>query len=761
MDPNQLLPIKVVFPRPEDFRAPPPGGGAAKIFGPVDAAVRATFATEVRDVARHFDRAFQAPQKLPAVAKVTLKPEAVAKSHRPTELFNPDTCPIIGGNKLGELYVSVEPRGLDRLAQQIEKGTSKHVEANISTLKAIKPYDKQDVFGGSTLEEFQQKIARDQRPLRVRLFRYHSPALDAQVDALFEEVARDCGIGDLARLDYAEGLRLYRVRDPSPERVATLANFVGLQSLSVFPAYRIVRTTSRTLGNITAVDFPAPEPGREYPLVGLIDSGTDPDNPLLQAWVANRLDLHPRDRQDNGHGSFVAGLIAHGRRLNHNDERFPSVSSRIVDVVAFDKDGEITEDDLLVAIDSGLQRFPEVKVWNLSLGSSDPCGDDSFSEFGTALDERAERNGVLFVVAAGNYNVQPLRAWPPQGGIGEADRICPPADAMRALTVGSVAHLETAGTCVRSGEPSPFSRRGPGPAYVIKPELTFYGGNCDATGQYVQAGIVSIDGHGHKAENIGTSFANPLASSLAANVEAELRTPSTPNPRPLVKALMLHGAFLRNAPLETPRINYAGLGCPPDLSQIINCRQSAATVILQVPVRTKPDFGKRPFPMPPCLFHPTSGLQCEVFMTLMYEPPLDRKFGIEYCRCNVNASLGTLGINPKTGKEDYNREVLPVPKELSDAYEEELIKHGYKWSPLKLYYRKFSRGPQGKLWRLTLEMLNRSDHESDDEQEVVVIVTLVGKTNNMPVYDELVREMDRLGWGAQDLQVRSRLRTQY
>jgi serine protease AprX len=431
-----------------------------------------------------------------------------------------------------------------------------------------------------------------------------------------------------------------------------------------------------------------------------------------------------------------------------------------VDVVAFDKEGEVSEDELLVAIDSGLERFPEVKVWNLSLGSSDPCGDDSFSEFGTALDERAERRGVLFVIAAGNYSRAPFRTWPPQDGIGEADRICPPADSMRGLTVGSVAHLETASTCVRLGDPSPFSRRGPGPAYVMKPELAFYGGNYDPRGQYVQAGVVSIDGHGHRAENIGTSFANPLASTLAANVEAELRTPSMPRPRPLVKALMVHGAFLRNSPLDVPRFNYTGLGCPPDIAQIINCRQSAATVIFQVPVRAKPDFGKRPFPLPPCLFEPGVGLQCEIFMTLMYEPPLDRNFGVEYCRLNVNATLGTVDIDRKIGKEKYNREVGPVPKDLSDGYEEELIKHGYKWSPLKLYHRKFSRGPQGKYWRLTLDVLHRSDFESDDEQEVVLIVTIRGRRANMPVYDELVREMDRLGWGAQDLQVRSRLRMQ-
>jgi subtilisin family serine protease len=54
-----------------------------------------------------------------------------------------------------------------------------------------------------------------------------------------------------------------------------------------------------------------------YPLVGVIDSGTDPNNMLLRPWVAIRdEDDVPAVDQDNNHGSFVAGLIANGRTLN-------------------------------------------------------------------------------------------------------------------------------------------------------------------------------------------------------------------------------------------------------------------------------------------------------------------------------------------------------------------------------------------------------------------------------------------------------------
>ena len=94
------------------------------------------------------------------------------------------------------------------------------------------------------------------------------------------------------------------------------------------------------------------------------------------------------------------------------------------------------------------------------------------------------------------------------------------------------------------------------------------------------------------------------------------------------------------------------------------------------------------------------------------------------------------------------------------AYEKNLVRYGYKWSPLKLYYRKFSRGPSSKLWRLRLDMLTRSEFSFDEEQQVVLIITFRALATGANVYNDLVTEMTRLGWTVQDLRIRSRLRLQ-
>jgi hypothetical protein len=105
------------------------------------------------------------------------------------------------------------------------------------------------------------------------------------------------------------------------------------------------------------------------------------------------------------------------------------------------------------------------------------------------------------------------------------------------VTVGGLAHVDTPSTVVRREQPSPFSRCGPAAYGIVKPELSHYAGNCDAAGRYIQTGIISVDGSGHVAENVGTSFACPSVSALLANIHRELDTGREPVTPTLTKTL--------------------------------------------------------------------------------------------------------------------------------------------------------------------------------------------------------------------------------
>lgn len=759
MLPDHLLPIKVILPRKElDYRRDDTGGGSTTLFCDVTPELRRGFGESVDKIKTYFSSSFRSQPAIPAVAKVALRPNAAAKSHRPDSLFNEQTCPIIGGDVVGEMLVSVTERGLARLKADIQRGDTIQLKANISTLQAIEPFSKEDVLDDETAEHLAREAAKTSAPLRVRLFRHGYPEVDAAIDQMVLRIAADHHVKLYERLNYDDNVSVLALRGASARAVAALSGFVGVQSVGLFPQYQIVRTASRIIGPIDHSRFPAPVLELKDAVVGIIDTGTDPKNAALQKHVIERYEWVKPTDQDNDHGSFVAGLIANARPLNHGNPLFPSVGARIVDVVALDKNGSISEYDLLTVIDDAVTRFPQVRVWNLSLGQTGSnCKDGRFSLLGLKLNSIAKKRNVLFVIAAGNYAARPFRDWRPSVALGETDRICPPADAIRGITVGSMAHLANASTRVGVHEPSPFTRRGPAPHYYLKPEISHYGGNCDRNGSFVQTGVVSVTGPGQLAENIGTSFAAPSVSALAANMFRELSADDKLSPV-LVKAAIVHSAFVRSGRPDKEEVRYRGFGSPGDLFDILNCTNSSATVVFHAELEDRILYEKQKFPMPKCLQLAGGGLNAEVFMTLAYDPPTDGRYGVEYCRSNVTASLGTLKRDAKTGKEKYTPQLKPAPVGATHGLEQKLVQEGFKWSPLKMYYRRFHRGPVNARWRLHMEILNRLGVRCREPQKVVLIVTIRDPDGIAPVYHNLVEDMNQLAWGPQDLQIQSRVR---
>ncbi len=750
-----LLPIKVVLRSDGDDQSKPPSPREYKPFVDVTDKLRDRLIGEVAAVRDAFAPSFRRFPGVPAVAKVTLRQEALAKSHRPTSLFNPDTCPVIGADHLGTLRVSVTPAGLDGLSRAIRTGTKDESLAHISAVGTILPWTVEDTV------RLPDNKAPD-TPVRCELFFRPDVETNTAVHHAFETMLEDLELDAPEPIRYTPRTRVYRFGSLGRAEAMQLGNYVGIQRIEPFAEYRVVRTAARVIDSMSPDTLPPPEAGRLTGLVGIIDTGTDPGNAQLQAWVADRLDMVDPSEQDNTHGSFVAALIAHGRTLNGGRTGFPDVSSRIVDVVAFDRSGRVSEDELLLTIDEALQRFPNVKVWNLSLNrDGECCADDCFSSFATALDHRAQQHGVLFVVAAGNYT-RTFRPWPPSPQLDD-DRVSPPGDAAHALTVGSVAHLATESSVVRADEPSPFSRRGPGAAYLLKPELSQPGGNCDADGRYVQTGIVSVDGSGNIAEDIGVSYATPLISTLAGYTFEELAADSGGVSPHLVKALLIHSAFMRSHPLERPLVDYAGCGSPGMAGEVLRCRQSSATMVFQIALRSRV-FLRHPFPMPDCLLTKAGKLSAEVFMTLVHDTPINENYGPEYCRSHVTASLGI--ATPSTSKSrkgawNVERQVHPVLGGLEEGYEADLVEHGFKWSPVKLYHRKFSRGPGDAHWGLRLQRFDRQEYGNPQrEQQVSVVVSVRDPKGAAPVYNELVTSINTLGWTTHDLQLRSRPRLQ-
>lgn len=759
MNENQEhLPIKIVVTSDADMRTPHGGGGKRKDFGErLDEALRVSLLRDVGNLAGFFDAEFT-KSNLPAVARVRLAKDAIAKSHRPSRLLD-RTCPIIGNEDFGELLVSVRPEGLARFKDLVGQTTDKKIISDLGKITAIEPYRVQDVIGGQSIKHFTAHLREAKvRELKYRLFTHRESRVDRELILAMEDFAKSLGMEAPVEMRYAPGLRLYRVVLPSPETAVELAGFVGAQSLDQFHHFS-VSTQATRVGNITASEMPPPDANTEYPVVGVIDSGTDPNNQHLQAWVEVRDEEDvPALDQNNEHGSLVAGLIVNGRMLNHDADGFPRGRARVVDVVAYPSTG-VREDVLVETMRRAFAKYPHVKIWNLSLNdSANPVVSERFSTFAMALDTLQDQFDVTIVNSAGNFRETPAHAWP-RGDLGQRDRILPPADSLRGISVGSQAHLAHNGACAKVGEPSPFTRKGPGAAYVPKPEVTHFGGNTDALLRYGQMGILSVDGSGGLSEVAGTSFAAPLVAATAAHVAHQMaRRPS----RNLLKALITHSAVLHSPEVTAATMPYTGFGRPPEPEMILRCRPWESTLIFELELPyMKRLFQKLDFPIPPCL-HKDGKVFGEFTMTLVYDSPTDPSDGAAYSQVNLDPSLGPCDMD---GVEVLYRggQIFPYPKDFRELFETSQIEHGFKWSPTKVYRRTMTRLDPRDKWRIGLDMSTRKpEFTPPARQKAVLVVTIADPGKSLPVYNEVVVMMRHVSWQTENLQIRAdtRIRVQ-
>jgi len=322
---HEHLPIKIVVTTEADLRPPHAGGGPRKDFGSRYADIRRTLLNEIDGLKQFYDRAFT-ESNLPAVARLRLSEDTIAKTHRPDYLLQ-DTCPIIGGEDFGELLVSVRPQGLARLKDFVARTTDSRLKSDIGKIKGIEPYTSEDVLGEWSVSQFKRLLREHEiRDLKFRLFTHRDRELDARLLHALEEMAGRYKLPAPIPLNYGAGIRLYRITLPAYEAFDELTHYVGTQSLSLFQ-YFTVSTQSTHLADLAPDQVPPPDPDRDYPIVGIIDSGTDPNNPQLQAWVVDRDEIDaPRVDQEATYAPSPPPAAEKPLRRNHqvqeSSERF-------------------------------------------------------------------------------------------------------------------------------------------------------------------------------------------------------------------------------------------------------------------------------------------------------------------------------------------------------------------------------------------------------------------------------------------------------
>lgn len=274
------------------------------------------------------------------------------------------------------------------------------------------------------------------------------------------------------------------------------------------------------------VNFPDPAttPEDDDPLACVVDSGVVAGHPLLASWVIEERNFDPgvdTEVDMNGHGTSVAGLVVYGdiAECMARNEWTPQVRICSAKVLRHRPDPSDPEKgDVVFPEERRVESITEeairyfarergCRIFNLSLGNPLEIYDKG-RQFAWAekLDELARELDIVIVVPTVNQSnplipedvntrdqfQQSVR----DGLLEESQRLCNPATASLAVTVGAIARSEALGHPTEDsglrlknalagspeGAPAPFTRSGPGYRIDrhkagIKPDFVHYGGN--------------------------------------------------------------------------------------------------------------------------------------------------------------------------------------------------------------------------------------------------------------------------------------------
>lgn len=751
------FPIKLVMQKAEDTKSND-GGGRVKFFGEVTSGLQTAIEGKFEQVLDFYQDVFSENELVPAVAKITVKPEAIAKSHKPNDLCR--KCPIIGGEDLGEIFIKLSPKSIQDTIKLVRNPPSERFKANLTAVDDISPITPYEKISKSITQLVEQnEFDSIKRRIKVKLFDFDDEFDNTQImDYVFKKID-EYGFGDnYDMITYGSSIMYIKVEVETYDDVVKLAGINGVKTVDFFQEY------SQPLSNYDCSQLEAlldDDVSESDITIGIIDGGISDENDFLKPYIVAR-ETHVNEAyQNHKHATFIASMIQYGNELNGIETNAHS-RYKFVDIIAIpnsDKEYGLTDSigemELMEIIEDSMEKYSDTtKIWNLSLGIESLICNGSMSDLGKFLDYIQDKYQVQIFVSSGNLNELPLREWPPQEDMGDRDRIISPADSVRAITVGSIALYDSDDSIVKRNEPSPFSRRGPGANYIVKPDVVDFGGNLSKTYSIAGLGIKGMDPYGNVIEGNGTSYSTPRIAQKFAAVYDEMVEKDIL----MAKAILIHSARMNSRGLldDNPNnIKYYGFGMPStNVNDILLCSEDEVTLIFKQSVKQKTHLEMIDFPFPESLIR-NGKYYGEIGMTLVYNPLLDENYGQEYCRVNIDASFGVYKYDA-SGKPKF-KGCVPLDCAWDEKYERERVESGFKWSPIKSYYRKLKRGIDvGEGWKIRIDM-NQRNETSVPYQEFVLIVTIRDPDGN-DIYSEVVNGLRERGYSTNNLETKQQLR---
>lgn len=473
--------------------------------------------------------------------------------------------------------------------------------------------------------------------------------------------------------------------------------------------------------------FSIPHPSNE-PTIGVIDTMFD-KSVYFSEWVEFKKMLDdgiPLSDKDYEHGTMVTSIIVDGPNIN--PELNDGCGRFKVKHFGVATSGQFSSFTVLKAIKDIITNNKDIKVWNLSLGSSMEINANFISPEAAILDEIQYENNVIFVVAGTNKS--------PKSNI---KKIGAPADSINSLVVNSVDF---------GNKPADYSREGLVLSFFNKPDVSYYGGDdvkrirtCSPNGETFVA---------------GTSFAAPwIARKLAYLIEILGLT------KELAKALIIDSAAGWDNKLYSPQLIGYGI-VPINIEDIIKTPDDEIKFMVSG-ISEKFDTYNYNIPVP-------VANEKQPFVskaTLCYFPKCSRNQGIDYTNTEMDIHFGRL-TKTKNGKVKITS--INDNRQSDDdkilLYEGTARKLYRKWDNVK-HIRENLKTPTGLikkpkvkqsdgLWGISIKTKERLNPGDGENLKFGIVVTLK-EVNGINRIQEFIQQCLLRGWLVNRIDVKNRI----
>lgn len=445
------------------------------------------------------------------------------------------------------------------------------------------------------------------------------------------------------------------------------------------------------------------------PTIGVIDTLFD-TSVYFSDWVefTNMVDSRIEICDDDYfHGTAVSSIIVDGPSFNKRlDDGCGRFRVRHFGVAT---SGTFSSFSILKAINEIVTKNKDIKVWNLSLGSSLEVSSNFISPEAAILDRIQYENDIIFIVSGTN---KPLKV---KGKM----RIGAPADSLNSLVVNSVDF---------KNKPASYSREGPVLSFFIKPDISYYGGDkekirvCTPTGE----ALVS-----------GTSFAAPwIARKMSYLIDIMGFDRTT------AKAILIDSATGWEKEDIAPSIMGYGV-VPVDIHKILETPNDEIKFII-TGKSEKYDTYNYTIPVP------KDGEKypfiCKV--TMCYFPYCSRNQGVDYTNTELDISFGRI---------DNNKEIKPINNNYQSAeighyiYEKDARSTYRKWDNVKHIREVWKKRIQprqayGKnLWGISIKTKERLEDKYGTNLMFGLVITLK-EINGVNRIEDFVQECILNNW---------------